>query len=214
LSLPKLQAADVSLATADLSVLSTGVKTGCYLPVDEDPSDMNIGRHVIAIAYPLSVPSSALYEGFISARFQNLPVPIAIVNKKPIYPTYDLLRIQMPSTAGASGGPIIADDGRVIGVLTQNPIFWSNDLNALIQLGEQQKRDSDAAASESPQMLPKLTPVMEEFLSSGAGYAVPLSYLQAQGRQPAQLAKPNASTPANKPCKLEKLFGCYKYPTH
>ncbi len=213
LSLPKLRPADVSLATTDLAVLSTGVKTDCYLPVDEDPSDMNIGRHVIAIAYPLSVPSSALYEGFISARFQNLPIPIAIVNKKPIYPTYDVLRIQMPSAAGASGGPIIGDDGRVIGVLTQNPLFWSNDFLALTQLGEQQKRESDAAASGSPQTLPKLAPVMEEFLLSGVGYAVPLSYLQVQGQQPAELAKPKAPTSANKPCKLGALFGCYKYPT-
>ena len=174
---------------------------------------MNIGRHVIAIAYPLSVPSSALYEGFISARHQNLPIPIATVNNKPIYPAYDVLRIQMPSTAGASGGPIIGDDGHVIGVLTENPIFWSNDLNALMQLEEQPEGGSNAAPSESPKMLAKLAWVMKEFLTSGAGFAVPVSYLQAQGQMPPPIAVQKARAPATKSCKLGSLFGCYKYPT-
>ena len=212
LSLPKLLPADVLRATADLAILRTGLKTDCYLPVDENPADMNIGRHVIAIAYPLSVPSSALYEGFISARYQHLPIPIATVNNKPVYPTYDVLRIQMPSTTGASGGPIIGDDGRVIGVLTENPIFWSNDLNALIQLGEQQEGGSNAAASDPPKMLAKLAWVMKEFLTSGAGFAVPVSYLEVQGQKQAQFEAPKAPTPATKPCRLGALFGCWKPP--
>ena len=214
LSLPKLLPADVSRAMADLAILRTGLKTDCYLPVDENPADMNIGRHVIAIAYPLSVPSSALYEGFISAWYQHLPIPIATVNNKPIYPTYDVLRIQMPYTTGASGGPIIGDNGRVIAVLTENPIFWSNDLNALIQFGEQQEGGSNSAASEPPKMLAKLAWVMKEFLTSGAGFAVPVSYLEVQGQKPAPLEKPKAPTPVTKPCRLGSLFGCYQYPTH
>jgi S1-C subfamily serine protease len=214
LSLPKLLPADVLRASADLAILRTGLKTDCYLPVDENPADLYIGRHVIAIAYPLSVPSSALYEGFISARYQRLPIPIATVNNKPVYPTYDVLRIQMPSTTGASGGPIIGDDGHVIGVLTENPIFWSNALNALIQLGEKEEGGSDAAASEPPQMLAKLAWVMKEFLTSGAGFAVPVSYLQVEGQKQGQFAKQQVSTHTTKPCRLGSLFGCYKAPAH
>jgi S1-C subfamily serine protease len=214
LSLPQLLPADIQRATSDLAILRTGLKTDCYLPVDENPADMNIGRHVIAIAYPLSVPSSALYEGFISARYQNLPIPIATVNNKPIYPTYDVLRIQMPSTTGASGGPIIGDDGHVIGVLTENPVFWSNDLNALIQLGEKQEAGSAPAASEPPQMLAKLAWVMKEFLTSGAGFAVPVSYLEVQGQKQVQLERQKAPTRAAKPCRLGSLFGCWQPPTH
>jgi S1-C subfamily serine protease len=214
LSLPKLLPADIQRATADLAILRTGLKTDCYLPVDENPADMNIGRHVIAIAYPLSVPSSALYEGFISARYQHLPLPVAIVNNKPVYPTYDVLRIQMPSTAGASGGPIIGDDGHVIGVLTENPIFWSNDLNALIQLQEQPEGGSNAGASEPAKMLANLAWVMKEFLTSGAGFAVPVSYLEAQGQKQVQLERQKAPPPATKTCKLGSLFGCWKPPAH
>lgn len=80
MSRPELQPADVARATSDLAILRTGRKPDCYLPLDQNPADTYIGRHVIAIAYPLSVPSSALYEGFISARYQNLPIPIATVN--------------------------------------------------------------------------------------------------------------------------------------
>ncbi|MDR3674377.1 MAG: serine protease [Acidobacteriota bacterium] len=214
LSLPTLLPTDVLRAKEDLAILRTGQKTDCSIPLDENPSDTYIGRHVIAIAYPLSVPSSALYEGFISARYQNLPIPIATVNNKPIYPTYDVLRIQMPSTTGASGGPIIGDDGRAIGVLTENPVFWSNDLNALIQLGGQQEGVSNSAASEQPKMLAKLAWVMKEFLTSGAGFAVPVSYLEGQGQKQAQSERPKAPPRAAKPCRLGSLFGCYQYPTH
>jgi S1-C subfamily serine protease len=211
LSLPKLLPADVTRASSDLAVLRTGLKTDCYLPVDEDPADTNIGRHVIAIAYPLSVPSSALYEGFISARYQHLPMPIATVNNKPIYPWYDVLRIQMPSTAGAAGGPIIEDDGHVIGVLTENPIFWSNDLNALIKLEEPPEGGSNAAPSEPPKMPAQVAWVMKEFLTSGAGFAVPVSYLQVEGEQ-APFSRQKTSTAADTSCRLGSLFGCYKFP--
>lgn len=214
LPLPPLMPADVTRATADLAILKTGVKTDCYLPVDEDPADMNIGRHVIAIAYPLSVPSGTLYEGFVSARYQKLPIPIATVNNKPIYPTYDLLRIQMPATAGASGGPLIGDDGRVIGVLTEEPLLWSNDLTALIRAAQQQAGASDAAAPESANMTAKQGWLIKEFLMAGAGFAVPLSYLELSGQETAQTAAPKAQTrPPNKGCRLGSLFGCYSYPT-
>src|SRR5579863_1170155 len=50
LSLPKLEPADVARATDDLSILRTGQRTDCSLPLDQDPSDTYIGRRVIAIA--------------------------------------------------------------------------------------------------------------------------------------------------------------------
>jgi hypothetical protein len=104
----------------------------------------------------------------------------------------------------------------VIGVLTENPVFWSNDLNALIQLGEKQEASSDAVASESPKMLARLAWVMKEFLTSGAGFAVPVSYLQVQGQgqKQAPSERPKAPTPPKKPCKLGALFGCWQPPAH
>jgi hypothetical protein len=106
----------------------------------------------------------------------------------------------------------------VIGVLTENPIFWSNDLNALNQLAEQQAGGSNPATSEPPKMLAQLAWVMKEFLTSGAGFAVPVSYLQGQGQEQkqkqAQSQTQKARPPTAKPCRLGALFGCWQPPAH
>jgi S1-C subfamily serine protease len=188
LVLPKLQGVDVQRATADLVVLRTGLRTACYLTLSTHPEDTRIGQHVIAIGFPISAPSGALYEGFISAKYQHLPIPMAIVGGVPIYPTYDVIRVQMPITPGASGGPIIVDDGDVIGVITENPTAWFNDLNSLIQYEQAQQGGFNAPESDVPKMMAKLAWVVQQFVTSGAGLAVPISYLAA--------SEPKASPPA------------------
>jgi S1-C subfamily serine protease len=104
----------------------------------------------------------------------------------------------MPITPGASGGPIIGDDGKVIGVITENPIIWFNDLNALIQFEQQQQGGFNAPVSDVPKMLAKLTWVVQEFLTSGAGLAVPVSYLEVPGQKEAQSENQKAPGPEPK----------------
>jgi len=178
LVLPKLQGADVQRALTDLVILKSGLATPCYLPLSTHPEDTRIGQHVIAIGFPISAPSGALYEGFISAKYPHLPVPMAVVNNTPILPNYDVIRIQMPITPGASGGPVIVDDGDVIGVVTENPTAWFNDLNSLIQYEQVQQGGFNAPQSDVPKMMAKLAWVVQQFVTSGAGLAVPVSYLR------------------------------------
>jgi hypothetical protein len=194
LSLPKLQQSDVQQAMSDLAVLKTGFKTACYLPLSLHPSDTRIGQHVIAIGYPESAPTGALYEGFVSARYRHLQIPVATVNNKPLYPTYDVIRVQMPITPGASGGPIIVDDGDVIRVITENPTLWFNDLNNLIQFEQMRDGGFSAPVSDLGKMLAKLAWVVQQFVTSGAGLAVPVSYL-VQEKTAAQPPSPKATTP-------------------
>jgi hypothetical protein len=82
--LPKLSSADARRATSDLVLLRTGVKTPCFLKLGMDTADFAVGTHLIAMGYPESAPDGALYEGFVSARYKHLPIPIAIVNGKPL----------------------------------------------------------------------------------------------------------------------------------
>ena len=180
-------------------VLRTGLKTPCFLTISPHPSDAGIGQHVIAIGFPLSAPNAALYEGFISAQYRHLPIPVAVINGKPLFPTYDVLRIQMPITPGASGGPVISDDGDVIGVISENPTTWFNDLNALIEFGQRVNGGFNAVESDLPKLLAKLAWVVQEFVTSGAGLAVPTSYLRVQAQTAGPPETPKAKPPESRP---------------
>lgn len=160
---------------------------------------MPVGSHVIAIGYPLTAPTGALYEGFISAEYPHLPIPIAVVGNRPLFPSYDVIRVQMPITPGASGGPVIADNDTVIGVIVENPALWFSDLNALIEWGQKTDGGFNAPVSELPKMLAKLAWVVQQFVTSGAGLAVPVSYLKVQGQKEAIPATPTALAPGSLP---------------
>jgi len=199
LNLPKLGTEDVQRAIADLVILKTGIKTSCYLPLSAHPQDARIGEHVIAIGFPLSAPSGALYEGFVSAQYRHLPIPMATVNGIPIYPSYDVIRIQMPITPGASGGPVIADDGDVIGVVSENPTAWFSDLNALIEYGQRTNGGFNAPESDLPKLVAKLAWVVQEFVTSGAGLAVPVSYLKQPEPTPSPVGTLKAPARGSQP---------------
>lgn len=188
LSLPPLTDADNIRAFSDLAILRTGVKQSCFLTAKVSGSE-SVGEHVIAIGYPVSAPTGALYDGLVSARYKHLPQPIAVVDNIPIFPNYDVIRIQMPITPGASGSPVLDDNDEVIGVVSENPTVWFGDLNNLIQYGQQVNGGFNAPVSDLPKMLAKLAWIVQDFESSGAGLAVPVSYLQV----PEQKAAPPAS---------------------
>src|SRR5205085_554159 len=82
LVLPRLGQPDVVRAINDLVILRTGIKTSCFLPMSTRKE--KVGDHVISVGYPISAPTGALYEGFVSARYHHLPIPIAHVNGRPI----------------------------------------------------------------------------------------------------------------------------------
>lgn len=176
--LPPLSDPDTKRALSDLVILRTGIRTTCFLKLSGHPRDLSVGQHVIAMGYPESEPEaadSALYDGIISVKYRHVEIPMAIVNGKPIYPNYDVLRLQMPITPGASGGPVIADDDDVVAVITENPAVWFNDLNNVIAFGQQTNGGFNAPVSDLPKVVAKLAWVVHEFLSSGAGLAVPVS---------------------------------------
>jgi S1-C subfamily serine protease len=195
--LPKLSRVDNKRAMSDLVILRTGIKTPCFLKIGHHAEDFAIGQHLIAIGYPESAPGGALYEGPVSARYKHLPLPFTIVNGKPLYPEYDVLRIQMPVTSGASGGPVIADDDDVIGIITENPGVWFNDLNNLIAYGQEVDGGFNAPVSDLSKMLAKLAWVVHEFVTSGAVLAVPVSYLEAQEPREPRQQRPHGQKPLN-----------------
>jgi len=44
-----------------------------------------------------------------------------------------LMRVQMPITRGASGAPILSERDEAIGVISEIPIIWTQELQRLVQ---------------------------------------------------------------------------------
>lgn len=174
---------DASRATADLAIIRTGLKTPCYLRIG-DPGQLKIGNHLIALGYPALDPTIALYDGFLSSRHTHLPIPVGYIGSQPVYPMYEVLRIQMPITPGASGSPVVADDDSVVGVISEVPVLWSEDLSRLIQAMMASPQGSGILLSgfDTTKLLGQLAWIVHEFESPGAGLAVPVTYLELPGK--------------------------------
>jgi Trypsin-like peptidase domain len=181
---PRITADDIQNATADLAVLRTGIRTDCFLRLGM-PAQLVVGDHLISIGYPVSAPTGALYDGFLSARYQHLQIPMAYTLRGfPVFPTYEVLRVQMPITPGASGSPVIAEDNTVIGVISEVPVTWFNDITGLINFEQMRTRNFTVGvpAGDVLQTLGELALIVQEFETPGAGLAVPVSYLHWTAR--------------------------------
>jgi S1-C subfamily serine protease len=171
---------DAERASADLAIVKTGDKTGCFIPLG-DSDALKIGESVIAIGYPNLAPSGALYQGFISSRYKHLRMPMGFVGSRPVYPEYDVLRIQIPVTPGASGSPVIDEHNKIVGIISEVPVVWTNDLSELMQtMARQGGSGVRLSGFDTTLLLAKLAWIVQQFESPGAGLAIPISYLKPQ----------------------------------
>jgi hypothetical protein len=88
----------------------------------------------------------------------------------------------MPITAGVSGSPVIDANNEVIGVMIENPIPEIADLTQLIQAELVQKPQGGVfiGGFNTNKVLAEIAYILTGFVSSGAGYAVSVSYLTSQ----------------------------------
>ena len=93
----------------------------------------------------------------------------------------------MPITRGASGAPILSERDEAIGVISEIPIIWTQELQRLVQSYAANGSGSGVfiGSFDTTKALAQLAWVVSEFESPGAGLAVPLSYLD---RPPATFA--------------------------
>ena len=169
---------DAERATADLALIKTGTTTSCFIPLG-DSEALDIGSRVIAIGYPNLTPSGALYEGFVSSRYKHLPIPIGFVGSRPVYPQYEVIRLQMPITPGASGSPVIDDGNKIVGIVSEVPVVWTMDLSDLIRtMATRGGSGVLMSGFDTTLLLAKLAWIVHEFESPGAGLAVPVFYLK------------------------------------
>jgi S1-C subfamily serine protease len=168
---------DVNLASFDLAVVHTDHHTDCFIEPNLADSAV-VGQHVLSIGHPALSGSAVLFDGFVSSIHQHLPIPIGYIGTTPVNANYQVLRLQMPILPGASGSPVISDDNRVIGVVSEVPMIWTGDLTELIQRG---LGGSGPLLSgfDTNRLLAQLALVVHEFESPGSGLAVPISYMRS-----------------------------------
>jgi len=179
--------ANGNMAWDDLAIIKTGIHAPCSLKLG-DSNSVEVGAHLIAIGYPSWGSSQTLYDGFLSSRLRRGQFPVAQQGDTVFWSHDEVLRLQMPISDGVSGGPVLDDNDRVIGVVVEMPMPWPATLNAPM---EQWKGVQKAIPSLTPElrnqvmtspgvMTGSLAWVVREFGSPGMGLAVPLSYLDTR----------------------------------
>src|SRR5258708_6519763 len=186
---------------ADVARIKTGKQPSCWLR-EVDDRRSRPGEHLIAIGFPgLSFQALTLYVGIMSARLTtNLPTVI-LTTGEAVQSSNEFLRVQMPISAGLSGAPIIDDENRAIGVVT-NAGGWTQDLDHLmlafrggafqtppIPPNPQQPPNTITFNLNSMALTAELAALFHEYASPGYGDAVALRYL----RKPTPQNQPSAS---------------------
>jgi S1-C subfamily serine protease len=166
---------DADESSEDLVRIHTNIRPPCWIPLGNSAS-IETGDHLISIGFPgIDNGNPILYDGFLSGRFVHPPIPVGSLGNQPVIANYEVLKVQMPITAGASGSPVIDDSNHAIGVISESPILWTRDLENIATV-----TDSGIKISgyDTNAILGQLATIVHEFESPGSGYAVPLSYLK------------------------------------
>jgi S1-C subfamily serine protease len=170
---------DLGESATDLVFIHTGAKPPCWIPLG-DSAKTETGDHLLSIGFPgIDNGNPILYEGFLSGRFKHPPTSaVAVVNGQPVVPQYEVLKVQMPITPGASGSPVIDDSGSVIAVISESPMIWTQDLEGITRVAG---KGSGVTLSgfDAVKILGQLALVVREFETTGSGYAVPISGLKS-----------------------------------
>jgi hypothetical protein len=168
---------DVDLASFDLAMIRTDLQTACFIELA--PKDnVTVGEHVLAVGHPALSGSAVLFEGFVSSIHAHLPIPIGYIGTSPVTANYQIMRLQMPILPGASGSPVIADNNKAIGIISEVPIVWTTDLTELIQKGLSSS-GIRIGLFDTNRLLAQLALIVHEFESPGSGLAVPISYMHS-----------------------------------
>lgn len=174
----------------DLAFIHTTAHPPCFIPLGNAKA-VGTGDHLLAIGFPgIDNGNPILYDGFLSGRFPHPPISaVGTVNGQAIMPRYEILKVQMPITPGASGSPVIDDAGNAIGVISEAPIIWTQDLENITRVAA---TGSGIALSgfDVVKTLGQLAIVVREFESPGSGYAVPISGLQPKRGEVRPVAMP------------------------
>lgn len=170
---------DQTESATDLVYIHTAEKPPCWIPLGDSTKTVT-GDHLISIGFPgIDNGNPILYEGFLSGRFKHPPTSaVAVVNGQAIVPNYEVMKVQMPITPGASGSPVINDQGEAIAVMSESPMIWTQELENITHVAGVGSGIT-LSGFDAVKILGQLAIVVREFETTGSGYAVPISGLKS-----------------------------------
>jgi S1-C subfamily serine protease len=172
---------DDANAEFDLAAVQTSIHNECFISISPQFS-ADVGQHLISIGFPGLNPEGVLYEGFLSSAHARFQAPVGVVGNQQITANFDVFRVQMPITPGASGAPVLDDADNAIAVVTAVPVLLTQNIERVIgTLKAQQGVTMSLGRINVVQTLAELAWVVKEFETPGAGYAVPLRYILVPG---------------------------------
>jgi S1-C subfamily serine protease len=131
---------------------------------DKDIKIIKIGSDCYFSGYPLLAPTLITHKGMISG----------------IDDSGDIICIQGSINKGNSGGALISDDGKVIGIVSMREGGISKalaDLTTYIKVTE--KQGSVLLKGVDPlQAIKEITKILDTYISTGIGYAINIKYLK------------------------------------
>lgn len=168
---------DLRESSTDLAYIHTHTNPPCWIPLG-DSARTETGDHLLSIGFPgIDNGNPILYEGFLSGRFRHPPIAVGQINGQPVVPNYEVLKVQMPVTSGASGSPVIDDSGHAIAVISESPMIWTQDLENITHVAGSGSGIT-LSGFDAVKILGQLAIVVREFETTGSGYAVPISDLK------------------------------------
>ena len=167
--LPSIRPNDLSNLHYDLLVIPTDLTSRCYLTVGTSVG-LQVGTNLIGLGFPVTASTPVLYQGFVSGRGADFRTDQA-----------DLIRVQMPITPGASGGPIIGDDDKVVGVIDAEPLQFPDDVRRLADAyssGNAAIGNYQIGGVDLNKAIGEITFTITQDVAAGSGFAVPIEYLK------------------------------------
>jgi S1-C subfamily serine protease len=169
-SLGKMTDDDISNLQHDLVILKTNIANKCHLVLG-DSKTVLAGQSVIAMGFPQQAVHAIIYTGIISGRLALL---------QPNVP-FDFLRVQMPISPGASGGPLLDDNDKVVGVVDAEPFGFPPDVNRVAQTygaGKSVSSGTFIAGVDLAKVVGEMAYAITAGVSPGSGYGMPIEYLR------------------------------------
>jgi|ERR1035441_8207558 S1-C subfamily serine protease len=145
------------------------------LPIVSDANTIEVGDDIIFSGYPLATPAMVTHKGMISGISTN----------------GEIICIEASINKGNSDGALCNSSGQVIGIISMREGGISYGLKGMADYIDQTSKNGSVRLMgvDPLQDMRALTLTLDEYISTGIGYARSVQYLRAYLKQHSEMVK-------------------------